>query len=592
MVTNRLETAAESVQPTPRWRRLLPIAVLAAVGAFVLFYRLGSYETFDSHEAYAAVSAREMLDSGDWIVPRFGGLPRLTKPPLAYWVVATSGRLFGTLNEWTARVPSALSALLLALLVGLWAARWYGRKAGLAAAVIQMTAIYAVNQGRKAEVDMLLGLLMTLAMYLAAFPRQASTEKASAEKQSIRVVTRWTAIWAILGLCWLAKFHFGPAMVLAPCVLFFVIQRDAASLKRMFDPLGLLLFAVCAVVWPWLVVRQLPEVADIWWRQTFGRAVGAFGREPLWFYIPYLFQAVLPWTLLVLLAIPSSWRAAWKQKDPRDRFLWTWFLVQLAIVTLSAGKRTHYINPALPALAILSGPTLVNLLERVLRKRTTLPVPAAISAMIGFLVGGVIIWWAIEHRWAFLNTAAIGLAISFVVGSCAAVLCTVRGFWSGACVAAGLTYLGCYVIAETWIQPGLDRRFVEVRFVKDVRASLPARTPVCVYRMGMREAVFYLAEPVFRAENAEQLSRRLNQDGELCVVTYQTLVPDLKRIGNGRILKTLRCPANAARSKDPPMVLVRLTASPSAKSEPSDQSSAIGRTVHLSDRRTSAISGN
>jgi len=425
---------------------------------------------------------------------------------------------------------------------------------------------------------------MTSAMYLAAFPRRIS-----ATETSVRIVNRWTMIWAVLGLCWLAKFHYGPAMVLAPCGLYFVIQRDVTAIKRMFDPLGLLLFAACAVVWPWLVVRQVPEAADIWWKQTFGRAVGAFGREPLWFYIPYLFRAVLPWTVLVLLAIPSSWRAAWKQKDPRDRFLWVWFLAQLAIVTLSAGKRTHYINPALPALAILSGRTLVDLLERVRRHRIKLPVAATVGLLIAFLVGGVVTWWAIRHRWAFLNAAALRLAILFALGSCVAVLCTARGAWRAATVAAVLTYLGCYAVAETWIQPGLDRRLVEVRFVQQARASLPARTPVCVYHLGMREAVFYLGEPVFRVETAERLTRRLEQDGELCIVTYQPLVPDLKRIGRGQVLKTLRCPDNMALPKDPPMVLVRLTSPQPAEDRPSGHSSSISRTANSGDQNISAV---
>ena len=99
---------------TPGWGAVLLLALIAGI---VLWYELGSSRTLVSHEAFAAVPAREMLLSGDWGVPYYGGLPRLKKPPLAYWVVATSALVFGELSEWTARVPATFAALGLALII-------------------------------------------------------------------------------------------------------------------------------------------------------------------------------------------------------------------------------------------------------------------------------------------------------------------------------------------------------------------------------------------------------------------------------------------------------------------------------------------
>ena len=86
------------------------IAGVGLVACVVLFYELGDFRSFGTHEAYAVVPAREMISSGNWTIPRSGGLPRLRKPPLSYWVVASSATLFGELNEWTVRVPAAVSA--------------------------------------------------------------------------------------------------------------------------------------------------------------------------------------------------------------------------------------------------------------------------------------------------------------------------------------------------------------------------------------------------------------------------------------------------------------------------------------------------
>src|SRR5688572_16354527 len=71
---------------------LLGVALVACI---VLFYRLGSFRTFSSHEVYAVVTAREMIESDNWVLPTFGGLPRLRKPPLAYWMVAGSAQVCG-----------------------------------------------------------------------------------------------------------------------------------------------------------------------------------------------------------------------------------------------------------------------------------------------------------------------------------------------------------------------------------------------------------------------------------------------------------------------------------------------------------------
>ena len=56
-----------------------------------------------------------MLETGNYIVPEVGGKPYFRKPPLVNWLVAASFKFFGVRNEWTARLPSALSVLAVAL---------------------------------------------------------------------------------------------------------------------------------------------------------------------------------------------------------------------------------------------------------------------------------------------------------------------------------------------------------------------------------------------------------------------------------------------------------------------------------------------
>src|SRR5437867_5711825 len=96
-----------------------------ALAAFVLFFQLGTRGLSEPDEGRYAEVGREMVASGDWLVPRFNGIEHLSKPPVTYWLIAASLKAFGV-NEWAARLPVAIAALatVVALyeMAGLWPA--------------------------------------------------------------------------------------------------------------------------------------------------------------------------------------------------------------------------------------------------------------------------------------------------------------------------------------------------------------------------------------------------------------------------------------------------------------------------------------
>ncbi|MDA1016626.1 MAG: glycosyltransferase family 39 protein, partial [Planctomycetota bacterium] len=259
-------------------RFLLSILALIVVGAVVLFFELGGHRTFGSHEVYAAVPAREMISSGDWIVPRYGEVPRLRKPPLGYWAVAASASLFGGLNETTARLPAAICGGLLAVLMGVWAGRWYGRSAGLSAALVQLTSVYVLIFARKSEVDMLLCLLTTTSMFLIAgdprlglVPGSSRGIKTRDSVLSVVFNRRWMLIFGLLGITCLAKFHFGLVMVGMPVVVFCLIHRRWNMLPAVINPVGWVLVALGVGLWPYLVLQVLPDAWSVSRTETIGR---------------------------------------------------------------------------------------------------------------------------------------------------------------------------------------------------------------------------------------------------------------------------------------------------------------------------------
>src|SRR5881296_356141 len=94
--------------------RFRAVAVVLLVWALIYLPALGSI-AIKGEEGRRILPAVRMLETGNYIVPQVGSNPYYRKPPLVNWVVAASFKVFGVRNEWTARLPSALSVLVVAL---------------------------------------------------------------------------------------------------------------------------------------------------------------------------------------------------------------------------------------------------------------------------------------------------------------------------------------------------------------------------------------------------------------------------------------------------------------------------------------------
>src|SRR5437879_6518455 len=102
--------------PAP-WPHRGALLLLLTLAVWSFSYRLGAAPLLDDPtEAEYAEVGREMLETGDWISPQLNYVLFLNKPPLTYWMIALSDRLFGV-NEFASRLPSVLAGLVVVLLV-------------------------------------------------------------------------------------------------------------------------------------------------------------------------------------------------------------------------------------------------------------------------------------------------------------------------------------------------------------------------------------------------------------------------------------------------------------------------------------------
>src|SRR5204863_8816980 len=149
-------------EPAGPWRWwAVPVLVLLPAA---LLYPCLSFYLFEPDEGRYAQVPREMLQRGDWVVPRLFGEPYLDKPPLGYWLIMLSFAVFGV-HDWSARLVPALAVHLAVLLTYLLGRRSLGERTALWGALLLALAPGFFGMGRLLLLDGLLTLWVTLALF-------------------------------------------------------------------------------------------------------------------------------------------------------------------------------------------------------------------------------------------------------------------------------------------------------------------------------------------------------------------------------------------------------------------------------------------
>src|SRR6202007_2200438 len=142
--------------------------------------------------------ARDMQETGDWITPRLYGKPWFEKPPLYYWGAALSFKFFGV-NETTARLPSAISALLATLALAWLALRLYGAETARWLLLLLPTTVGMIGFSHAAATDMLFAATLTIAMVFVAQllnlipPPAQQSENAATSQDPLHSFTSFTS---------------------------------------------------------------------------------------------------------------------------------------------------------------------------------------------------------------------------------------------------------------------------------------------------------------------------------------------------------------------------------------------------------------
>jgi 4-amino-4-deoxy-L-arabinose transferase-like glycosyltransferase len=552
--------------PTPISKHLLNLALLAVLAGLLFFLGLGSMGLTDRDEGRNAEAGREMFETGNWVSPTFNYEPRFAKPVLVYWLMSLSYRSFGV-DEFAARLPSAVFGLGLILLQYLFLSRFYGPVVGLFGALMLLLNIQIIGLSRMVLTDSVLIFLTTLSLFSFWLGFQGHNRE------------RWWRWIFYVGMA-LATLAKGPVGFLVPCVTIALYLSATGQWSRFWHqgtPLaGFLLFVALALPW-YLMMWTLhgTEYAASAKANTVGRFLNPMEGHSfsLFFYVPVLLLGFFPWSGWLPFAWYQafrSWRMARSkgQQEPvgstptQQQLEWfaaVWVLGVFIFFTLSSTRLPHYIAPLFPAAALLTA----TFWHRGLLNPQTRGVSAAIHTMagIGYLLAiGFASLPSLYPSFAGKLMKEFPLATTIDLGSGPYVASTVLligmalvsyfgssetrragAFWAAG---AALALLALTVIQL--VIPGINRYFIAPPQILSYAAgvNLAPTDRLLVYGSTRPSNVFYARRKVTFVSEGEEaaIQQALGQPGQTMVVlpeTFEsklppeakTLVPILKQHG-------------------------------------------------------------
>ena len=545
------------------WRNTLAVAAIAAV---MFCAALGSTRLLDDDEPRNSACAQEMLNRGDWIVPTFNGQLRTDKPILLYWCMLAVYNLFGV-SEFTARLPSALAGVGTVVLTYHLGRLLFDRRSGLIAGCFLACAMNFAILARWATPDSLLILCITAS--LTCFVAGVASRRGGHFSGTICGQTRYcppivdaglpvlacVGMYVAMGLAVLAKGPIGVVMplgIVGAYLLVFDVPAYApveGSLRQRLAPYfthdwrrrwthlftryfhpqnilrvlrtlrltwGLPLTALVALPWYIAVAVQTKGawVAGFIGNHNVGRFLNPMEHHngfPFYqaFYLVMIFVGFFPGSVFLPAALWSSAKEVYDNRPGRSSsaFLLCWIGCYLGFFTMAATKLPNYVVPCYPALALITGGLLSNVLARATTRDWRLTWGYATLGVVGAIA---VVAISVTARKLFHADPSLALpGIVALVGSLVCILllfgnrlqASLANFVAVCLLmtAAALMYSAPQVSALE-DGPNLAQR------INSLDLSDRHQPTVATYRYSAPSLVYYLHHPVERIDAAADLA--------------------------------------------------------------------------------------
>jgi 4-amino-4-deoxy-L-arabinose transferase-like glycosyltransferase len=421
--------SASRPQSTPS--TLTTWLIFFAIFTTVYFASLFTPPLMDDVDSSHAQTAQHIIDSGNWVTTQTNGIRYIEKPPLPFWLVTISFKLFGE-NAFATHLPNALAILGLTWLAWLWGRRAWNPRAGLYAGLAVLTSIGPFLFTRFIIPESILSLLLLIALYSILTSLEDNKPN------------RGYFAWAALALALLIKGLIAPVFLLGGVIPYLYFSGQGRRWRALKPFTGSALFLAIAAPWHILVgmangpeghpVGNHPTLGNVhgWWYfyfinehvdRFFGkRYPHDYNKLPALAYWLLHFIWLFPWSLF----LPALFAVAWKTRrtwlaslrafespslaltpevlHDRFRVRTVWLLSLFSVFSLLffslSTNQEYYTFPVWPPLFILIAGVMATIEERRTNSISTswLTNAQAVFAVIGILVAAALSWGLWDSR--------------------------------------------------------------------------------------------------------------------------------------------------------------------------------------------------
>lgn len=295
--------------------------------------------------------AWEMVRSGDWLVPRVQGLPRLTRPPLQYWAISGIGILRGQVDAIAVRLPCVLATLLTVLLVYAHGRCWMSRLGAFSSAAIYATFAQVLQLGRLGETEAIFTFLLSAALLIWHI----------GVLRSWKPINIWVLAYFFAGLATLTKGPQAPLYFAGGIGVYLLLTRQWRFAVSWSHLAGITLSLTLVGAWqiPFTLALGQERVSHVYLSEVAKRfedsQVMTFVSHLAVFPIEVWLGCLFPWSLLLLAYSRKDFRQALDQSSRPVIFLAGCIAIAFPSVWIPPEARTRYFMPLFPCFALLCG---------------------------------------------------------------------------------------------------------------------------------------------------------------------------------------------------------------------------------------------